>query len=927
MANAPSELDNGGQPQNSAAAPAVQVQPTAPPVPKVIVVISTGWGPLYGGINSFSFDFSLALGRMLRGSVRVICLTTNVDDITRGKVKADHVEIFTLPQVGPGNESAVASNAREVLNQHGIAAIDLVFGHDVVTGPAAIELVKLMGGKAAVFHHMSYVQYQGVKKDGRTAVQMDEDQKSVLLKAHYVIAVGPLLKESAERLCQRNIPMVVPGMAAIPPVMHRAADAFRAITFGRMGGEDDPIKQGSLAVAGYGRYVKRAEQVRADRNHQFTMYGLPQAQYEAEEKALKELMRKEADRQIPVNATVYTDDRRKLFEALADNEVALMLSWHEGFGLVGWEAIAAGVPLVVSKRTGLYKLLNSPDDPVGAACVSVVDVRGSDTGVPNDADVTEVAAALLQIAVNWKDSYQKANTLRNHLARKYTWEGCARDALKACAFPLGGADPETATPQSATRAQEASAGCTAEEQHRLVCLDGGSKPTQEVMKVLSILTVCPTGLPLQVLSQATGVSCDSLRAMLSERLELASGQGDLWSIKDKSQVPENAWSPDLLADAFEALLLYIQGHKQEPTAWSQADNALELGKICIHRRHRPVAQLFKVLQKILKRRGDKRLVLAVAKLSLDAARRLPRDLEELKAEAMTRICGEAWAYQRLNQLADARAAADDSLRLGKNIPWDRNTAFCMKCIGRLLRIQAEQEQDHGARGKLLGESESHIREAIRLFEKLDEVGPNHPEVGDCYSLLGRTLLFSNNRREAAKAANKARELLTDQSDKDYLDLCLLAGDLEAAGQRFADAEAYYEEVLGKIQTGDAEKSEIYARAYLARGKSRLALGRKEHAIADFDRAAKIWHQLEDTYNASRAEWARIKVTGGLKPAIVALLEKESYPVRVEAYRLQEIRSQVGSGKAIAKRAEPSKTAWIQMVQEAKQKVAIEEKHW
>src|SRR5262249_1824392 len=142
------------------------------------------------------------------------------------------------------------------------------------------------------------------------------------------------------------------------------------------------------------------------------------------------------------------------------------------------------------------------------------------------------------------------------------------------------------------------------------------------------------------------------------------------------------------------------------------------------------------------------------------------------------------------------------------------------------------------------------KEAIRMFEKLDEVGPNHPEVGDCYSLLGRTLLLSNNRREATKAVKKARELLTDQTDKDYLDLCLLDGDLEAAGQRHADAEAYYEEVLGKTQTGDAEKSEIYARAYLARGKARFALGRKEHAIADFDRAAKIWRDLEDTYNAS-----------------------------------------------------------------------------
>ena len=351
-----------------------------------------------------------------------------------------------------------------------------------------------------------------------------------------MIAVGPLLKESAERVCQRDVPMVVPGMAAIPPVTHRAADAFRAITFGRMGGEDDPIKQGSLAVAGYGRYVRLADAARVSRTHQFTMYGLPQAQYAAEEKALKEVMRKEAGRHIPVNATVYSDKRQELFEALADSEVALMLSWQEGFGLVGWEAIAAGVPLVVSKNTGLYELLSSPDDPVGAACVSVVEVRGSDGGVPDDADVTAVADALFRIAVNWEQFYRKAITLRDHLAKKYTWEGCARDALKACAFPLVAADPETAPPQSAARKEEASAEGTAEAHHRLVCADGGSKPTQEVMKALSILIVCPNELPLDVLSEAIGISSNGLRRLLSKHSDLVSEANDLWRIKDRSQV-------------------------------------------------------------------------------------------------------------------------------------------------------------------------------------------------------------------------------------------------------------------------------------------------------------------------------------------------------------------------------------------------------
>lgn len=418
----------------------------ASPPPRVIVVIATGWGPLYGGINSFSFDFCFALGRILRGAVRVICLTTNVDDLNRARARTDHVEIFNLLEIRPGSEHEFASNAQDLLNQNGITDIALVFGHDVVTGFAPIELVALMGGKSALFHHMSYIQYQGLKKDGRSAIQMDAVQKDVLGKADYVIAVGPLLKRSAQRLLQRDVPMVVPGMATIRPITHRASNDFRAITFGRMSGEDDPIKQGSLAVAGYGRYVKHAHEKRMERTHVFTMYGLSQDEYKDEEQTVKEQMRREAGREIPVNATTYSNDREDLFPALADNEVALMLSWHEGFGLTGWEAIAAGVPLVLSKQTGLYRLLDAPGDLSLTANVSVVDVRGSDGGVPDDADVGDVADALFQISTNWEKFHQKAITLREHLAKKYTWEKCASATLDACAFPIAQTDSETASP-------------------------------------------------------------------------------------------------------------------------------------------------------------------------------------------------------------------------------------------------------------------------------------------------------------------------------------------------------------------------------------------------------------------------------------------------------------------------------------------------
>ena len=53
------------------------------------------------------------------------------------------------------------------------------------------------------------------------------------------------------------------------------------------------------------------------------------------------------------------------------------------------------------------------------------------------------------------------------------------------------------------------------------------------------------------------------------------------------------------------------------------------------------------------------------------------------------------------------------------------------------------------------------------------------EVGDCYSLLGRTYLAAGQRPEARAALAEANKRLLDQSNKDYLDLQIAMGDLVA----------------------------------------------------------------------------------------------------------------------------------------------------
>src|SRR5918999_5248329 len=73
---------------------------------------------------------------------------------------------------------------------------------------------------------------------------------------------------------------------------------------------------------------------------------------------LKQFAFKYADAVVNLHALPYIQDRQQLYSELSKASVALMPSWHEGFGLVAWEAIAAGVPVIVSKHSGVYRLLD-----------------------------------------------------------------------------------------------------------------------------------------------------------------------------------------------------------------------------------------------------------------------------------------------------------------------------------------------------------------------------------------------------------------------------------------------------------------------------------------------------------------------------------------------------------------------------------------
>ena len=143
----------------------------------------------------------------------------------------------------------------------------------------------------------------------------------------------------------------------------------------------------------------------------------------------------------------------------------------------------------------------------------------------------------------------------------------------------------------------------------------------------------------------------------------------------------------------------------------------------------------------------------------------------------------------------------------------------------------------------LAENKRYLLDAIAKFRDLD-AHDSDDEIGDCHSLLGRTLLKANRFAEAKAAAGTAESLLNGSVGKDYQDLQILHGDLAAPSDPDA-AEGFYSAVIQQCVKDDAQHSEIRARANYSRANLRLDGGAKARAKRDFEAAGEIWKHLQD----------------------------------------------------------------------------------
>lgn len=195
--------------------------------------------------------------------------------------------------------------------------------------------------------------------------------------------------------------------------------------------DDEVIKQPASVVAAFSKAMAESKD-KLGSDATLTLYGSDVAPDKAYNE-LRILSSRYYNGLINLHPLPYETDREQLLAALIRSSVCIMPSLHEGFGLAAWEAIAAGVPIVISKNSGVYDFIEQEYSASGVACIQSVALGGSMTVEdPNQNDVEVIKSAIIRVATDAKREKRLALDLRSRiLAGGYTWANCAEQISKA----------------------------------------------------------------------------------------------------------------------------------------------------------------------------------------------------------------------------------------------------------------------------------------------------------------------------------------------------------------------------------------------------------------------------------------------------------------------------------------------------------------
>ncbi|KAI8514053.1 hypothetical protein Bbelb_083770 [Branchiostoma belcheri] len=403
----------------------------------VVLLVSDEYCTSKGGISTINLDIARKL-TAAGALVYVTVLTASEEDIR--DAERDGV-ILLKPRLDP---SSSAKPSLEWLKMyHSVhfpdlpSTISCIVGHVPITSTAArrIKEERFQHAKLAMFGHVMPEETEPYKSDekalgvGRKEASIQDD----IGKANVVFSVGArIYRHYARFLRQRHVDhhIFLPEPSKVfsdtNVIFGEDGDGQKEerviLSIGRVRNVER-LKGHDLAAGGVDKAAQRLDS-------QFTLRlrvrGIDENDFKESKRILDEKLR--SGRVKPTLLPYGTQE--EIRRDMENCHLVLMPSRAEPFGLVGLEAIAAGVPVLISEQSGLAELvtqLSKKYQPNFRHCI--VKMKG-DTAT--DADAEKWADCIEDSLRNARFVFEEARAFKEKLLASKYWEESNHQFLHAC---------------------------------------------------------------------------------------------------------------------------------------------------------------------------------------------------------------------------------------------------------------------------------------------------------------------------------------------------------------------------------------------------------------------------------------------------------------------------------------------------------------
>ncbi|XP_078660012.1 uncharacterized protein LOC144904750 [Branchiostoma floridae x Branchiostoma belcheri] len=393
-----------------------------------------------GGISTINLD---AARKLAAAGAQVYVTVLGASEQDERDAERDGVTLLK-PRLDADSSAKPSLEWLTVYHKHHFPHIPsdicCIVGHVDVTSRAArkIKEERFPRAKLAMFGHVAPEETEHYKSDekalgvGRKEASIQDD----LGKADVVFSVGARIQRHYDRFLRQQ---KVSHHIFLPEPSKVFIDAN--VSFG----EEHGVQKPERVILSIGR-VRNVERLKGhdlqlaaggvDKaalrlDHLYTLRlrvrGIDENDFKESKRILDQKLR---SRRVKPTLLPY-GTQEEIRRDMENCHLVLMPSRAEPFGLVGLEAIAAGVPVLISEHSGLAELIEELSDSLGQPSFRhhIVKMTGDTT---TDTDEEKWAERIVDVIKKAKSEFAEARAFREKLLASKYWEESHQKFLQAC---------------------------------------------------------------------------------------------------------------------------------------------------------------------------------------------------------------------------------------------------------------------------------------------------------------------------------------------------------------------------------------------------------------------------------------------------------------------------------------------------------------